>query len=101
MAIPERRPKKLSAVRSPVRIGRNGPVTSITVMPASSTLPSSACQIKRQRGVQLPEGLGGTGPAGQHPGLAGPQREVRHGPLGNERGGQIALGREVLGQRPA
>ena len=37
-------------------------------------------------------------PAGQHAGLAGPQRVVRRGRLGHERGGEVAFGTEVLGQ---
>ena len=40
VATPDRRPRKFSAVRSAVRIGRSGPVTSSTVSPAASSSPS-------------------------------------------------------------
>ena len=77
VAMPERWPRKLSAVRSAVRIGRSGPVTSITVSPGTSSGAVGDVPGQRQRRVELAEGLGGTGPPGQHPVLAGPQGELR------------------------
>ena len=98
--MPESRPKKLSAVRSAVRIGRNGPVTSITVMPASSTLPSAACQISGNSGLSCRKVSVAQARPARTPGWRDRERELCHRPVGDERGGQIALGQQILGQGP-
>ena len=51
-------------------------------------------------GLELPEGLGGAGPAGQDARLAGPQGELCGGALGDERRGQVTVGQQILGQGP-
>ena len=48
VAMPDRWPRKFSAVRSAVRIGRSGPVTSMTVSPADSSLPSADVPHERR-----------------------------------------------------
>ncbi len=50
VATPDSRPRKLSAVRSAVRIGRSGPVTSSTVSPAASSSPSPASHTSSTSG---------------------------------------------------
>src|SRR5690606_15192531 len=53
VAMPQRRCRKFSAVRSAVRMARTGPRTSPKTWPASTTLPSSTKKRTSQRGSTL------------------------------------------------
>ena len=46
VAIPDMRPRKLSAVRSPVRIARAGPASSSSVCPRTTRPPSETVELK-------------------------------------------------------
>ena len=50
VAMPERWPRKFSAVRSAVRTGRSGPAISATVSPGFSSSPSDACHTTLRSG---------------------------------------------------
>ena len=96
---PERWPRKLSAVRSAVRIGRSGPVTSSTVSPGLSSSPSAACQASSSPGPTRRKASSAQARPARTPRWRGPQRVARRRRVRHQRRRQVALGPEVLGQR--
>ena len=101
VAMPERCPRKFSAVRSAVRMGRK---RAGHLQQGGSGLERVAVlgpPLEREPGPEPAERRVGRRPAGQHAGLAGPQRVVRRGRVGHERRGHVAVGTEVLGQGAA
>ena len=85
-------------MRSAVRMGRNGPVTSMMVWPGTSTLPSPTYQIRGRSGsswrnVSVTHAL----PAST-PDWRARKATCAVAASGTERGGDVAIGQQVLGQ---
>ena len=79
VATPERWPRKLSAVRSAVRIGRSGPADVEDGVARLQLVAVGGVPLERQAGAEAAERLVGAGAAGEDAGLARPQRVVRRG----------------------
>ena len=101
VATPERWQRKLSAVRSAVRIERSGPVTSTTSRPAASVVA-----VGRHASRPRPSGrprrkvsVAQARPAST-PSARARARRARSRLVGDQGGGEVADGTEVLGERP-
>ena len=100
VATPDRWHRKFSAVRSPVRIDASGPVTVPTTCCGATASPSTAAQRDLHGRVELGERLGGARRCRRARRRRGARsRRPRSSVVGQQRGGEVAERRQVLGQR--
>ena len=103
VAIPERRCRKLSAVRSAVSIAAAVPRSSATTSPGAQRSPSARCDCEPcSRRIELPERLGGDLEPGDHArATSRGSRRARAAAGGDRRLGRDIAPAEILGERAA
>ena len=89
--MPERRWRKLRAVRSPVRMAATGPLSRASTVPGAASGAFLHLGLENQFRVHLMKNPGGHGQAGDHQVLLGPDVGLAHEVRGNKGlGGDVA-----------